>query len=441
MPVNDIERKPALSGQVESSNPVIGVVGLGRVGLVTAAGLCKLGFPVIGIDSDKARTALILEGRAPFEEPSLGDLLKDALSNKMLTLETAYQTLFTKSSFIFVCLPSPSGDNNELDMSAVLDFASAHRQEFRPNTVLAIKSTVAPGTMSLVSKIIDRPDVSIIYNPEFLSEGSSVEDFFKPDRLVVGGTSVEAIEKFSSINSQLNADTTIMSWGAAEILKLASNAFLATRVTLVNEIEEICRKQGVSFKHVAEGLSKDKRIGAAYLAPGPGWGGSCLPKDVAGLVQHSKAAGNSAILLEAVIRSNRERILGVVDLVESHLKSYGAPLRIAILGRAFKSGTDDIRESPALAIAKEFVKRGHRVNSFDPVAEAIEIEGMQCTASAIDAINGSDAIVVATEWPEFRLISPEIAIGKMNQDLVVDTRSILDLASWSNHTKNIISFG
>jgi UDPglucose 6-dehydrogenase len=295
--------------------------------------------------------------------------------------------------------------------------------------------------MLLVSEIIDRPDVSLIYNPEFLSEGSAVRDFFEPDRLVVGGTSVEAIEKFVNINSQLNTDTEVMSWGAAEILKLASNAFLATRVTLVNEIEAICRKQGVSFKQVAEGLSKDKRIGTAYLAPGPGWGGSCLPKDVAGLVQHSKAAGNPAILLEAVIRSNRERMLGVVDLVENYFASTVASLSIAILGRAFKAGTDDIRESPALAIAKEFVKRGHRVNSFDPVAEPIEIEGLQCTDSALDAINGSDAIVVATEWPEFGLIPPEIAIGKMNQDLVVDTRSILDPASWSNHTKNFISFG
>ncbi|MCR4418626.1 MAG: UDP-glucose/GDP-mannose dehydrogenase family protein [Clostridia bacterium] len=410
------------------------VLGLGYVGAVAAAALAVTGKKVVGIDIDHHKVTAFQAGRVPFYEPGLAELVEQANRAGSLSFATPDEIDTLDAQVAVICVGTPSQPNGAADLSQVRAAVQWVRDKFRGPGVVVMKSTIPPGTgRRLVAQYLSGGDkrISYVSNPEFLREGQAVHDWFHPDRIVIGGEEPESIEMARSLFTGIDAPVVITDITSAELIKYAANAFLATKISFINEIANLCEKLGANIADVTRAIGLDPRIGPSFLQAGIGYGGSCFPKDVRALDFLATANGHSFELLRAVISvNNRQRLLPIRKLRERLGDLAGK--RVAVLGLAFKPGTDDVREAPAIDIVRLLLDEGAEVRVYDPLAleNARSVLPPQVTfaPSVLAAIAGSNAVVLATEWPEFiRFDWGEAASYMQPPRVVVDGRNCLPL--------------
>jgi len=412
----------------EQTRAPLGVIGAGWVGLVTAACFAELGHPVTVRDVLPERVADLESGRVPIYEPGLAELI--ARNRERLTFTLSIEDVFRDARLAFVCVGTPSTYSGDADLSAVWRVLD-ELPDFDERAILVMKSTVPVGTGEKVRHELDGrglAHVGYVSNPEFLAEGSAIRDFQHPDRVVVGSFARADGDAVAALYEPLGAPVLRTDIASAEMVKLASNAFLMTRISFINEIANVCELVGADVADVAAGVGLDHRLGPHFLRAGIGYGGSCFPKDSLALKQLAANSGYHFQLLSAVIEVNELQKRRVVAKLVKHLGSLQGKT-IALLGLAFKPNTDDMREAPSLVLASRLLAEGARVRAWDPVAipEARKhLRGVEFSESVLDAVGGADAAVIVTEWEELRdLASPAIREA-MRNPLVVDGRNLLD---------------
>lgn len=385
----------------------IGVIGAGYVGLTTAACFAHLGHRVICADVDRAKVEALSAGEVSLHEPGLSELVVEGLGTGLLRF--VHGSELSDVDFTFVCVPTPTGVDGAADLSAVEDVLSTSP----PGVVL--KSTVPVGTAARYPGVVS--------NPEFLREGNAVEDFLRPQRIVVGAQNERAAHEVAELYAAIAAPTVLTDNTSAELVKYASNGFLAVKLSYVNTLAEMCENLGADVDGVTEGMRLDDRIGSSCLAPGPGWGGSCLPKDTLALLATARAAGVEFATLEGAVSTNWHQPHRVVDRLRTAAGTLDGS-RIGLLGLTFKAGTNDLRDSPALAVAQLLAQEGAELSAYDPCVHA-DLKNIAVKPTAAEAADGADALVVLTEWPEFAELDwPELA-GQVARPLIFDTRNVL----------------
>ncbi|MEU4442554.1 UDP-glucose/GDP-mannose dehydrogenase family protein [Actinosynnema sp. NPDC050801] len=402
----------------------IAVVGTGYVGLTTGACLASLGHRVVCADVDALKVARLRAGQVDILEPGLADLVVEGQSAGRLEFVEGARHAVADAEVVFLCLPTPMGAGGAADLSAVEAVAQEIRDVLPYGAVVVCKSTVPVGTSTKVAALLGREDVAVVSNPEFLREGSAVRDFLHPDRIVVGSDSPQAAERVGALFTRLGAPTVLMDAASAEMVKYAANCFLAMKLSYVNAVAELCELLGADVTSVTEGMGYDKRIGQSFLKPGPGWGGSCLPKDTHAMVRIADAVGVDFSLVRATIETNSRHQRRVVDKVRRAVGSL-AGARIGVLGLAFKAGTNDLRDSPALAVAELLAFEGAELVAYDPEISR-PLVGMTVVDSPYAAVRDADAVVLLTEWPEFRALDWAVVASVMSGSTVLDTRNHLD---------------
>ncbi len=408
------------------------MVGAGYVGLTTAACLADLGNEVVALDVDQTRIELLRSGRLPFYEPGLQEVVGRNARGGRLRFTTDYAEAIPGSDFAFIAVATPEGDNGQADLRYVEAAAGSIAETMDGYLVIVNKSTVPIGTGDVVSgrirSVNGRHDFDVVSNPEFLREGSALLDFMKPDRVVIGAHKREAAQRVARLYETLGAPILIYDIYTAEMVKYASNAFLATRISFINEVSRICERVGADARLVAEGMGLDARIGPHFLDAGIGYGGSCFPKDVKALATTAEEFDLHPALLHAVMDINRDQRRLVVDKLTECLGSVDGR-RIGVLGLAFKPNTDDMREAPSVEIGRALLAAGAQLSAYDPAAmercRALLPE-IEYAADAYAAAQGADAIVVVTEWNEFRQLDLARLKESMKQPVVVDGRNIYD---------------
>jgi UDPglucose 6-dehydrogenase len=409
------------------------VVGTGYVGLTTGVCFADLGNRVTCIEIDLAKLDTLRSGRTPIYEPGLQELLERNLRAGRLSFTDDYALGLQDADFIFITVGTPMAANGAADLSQVEAAAAAIGKHLHRNAVIIDKSTVPVGTGDLVGAIIaahKRDDCvfSVISNPEFLREGSALSDFFHPDRIVLGADDRAAAEDVAELHEPLGAPVIITDLRTAEMIKYASNAFLATRISFINEIAQICERLGADVKEVARGMGADKRIGPHFLEAGVGYGGSCFPKDVLALHHMAAAAGCHPQLLQAVMDINNDARTRFIDKLRAILGSFEGTL-IGVLGLSFKPNTDDMREAPSVAIIEVLQAEGARVKAYDPVAMDAAGEllpRVTYCATAYDVAKEADALLVVTEWNEFKQLDLNRIMQHMRRPVFLDGRNIYD---------------
>ncbi|MFZ5893019.1 MAG: UDP-glucose dehydrogenase family protein [Myxococcota bacterium] len=388
----------------------ITVIGAGYVGLVVAAGFASVGHLVHCVESDPSKLEMLREKRCPIYEPGLQELLASEAAR--LTFSSDLRAALATSSVCFVCVGTPEGAEGAADLAATEAALTSIGQLLSGPQVIVLKSTVPVGTHRLATRILranTRFDVDVVSNPEFLREGSALEDFLQPERIVLGVTSQRAEtalrELYAPIVKQANAAVVVMDNASAEITKYAANAMLATRISFMNEIANLCELLGADVAQVRAGIQLDRRIGALFLDAGIGYGGCCFPKDVRALIHTSIALERPLKILSAVDGVNRAQRLRLVEKVATHFDHRLDAVRLALWGLSFKPNTDDVRDAPALTIAKALIERGAHVTAYDPQANrrfvTSEVPGITLASDAFTAAYAAQALIVATEWPEF----------------------------------------
>src|SRR4051794_30526151 len=404
----------------------IGVIGTGYVGLVTAAGFAELGNEVFCVDIDAAKIEGLREGRIPIYEPGLEELV--ARHRDRLHFSMDLSEALERTRLLFVAVGTPPTYSGDADLSAV--HAVVDAMPASEEHALVMKSTVPVGTGEAIKRKFAEQGKGFRYVscPEFLKEGSAIKDFLEPDRVVVGDDGDWAGDAVVDLYAPLEAELVRTDVKSAEMVKLASNAFLATKISFINEIANVCEETGADVVEVARGMGLDARIGPKFLQAGIGFGGSCFPKDVAALKQLAGNSGYHFQLLNSVIEVNELQKRRVIAKLEKHLGSL-VDKEIALLGLAFKPNTDDMREASSLVLSARLNAAGARVRAYDPVAEGEArklIRGVEFKASAEEAVEGADAVVLVTEWPEFAELDPvELARGMRGKTLV-DGRNLYD---------------
>jgi UDPglucose 6-dehydrogenase len=408
----------------------LGVVGAGWVGLITAAGFAELGHQVVVRDVLPERIAALEAGRVPIHEPGLDEALARNSSRLRFTLDMAD---LSDSGIVFVCVGTPSTASGDADLSAVWQVLD-ELPRGDDGLLLVMKSTVPVGTGARVRQRLDERGlghVGYVSNPEFLAEGTGLENVARPDRVVVGADAEAQGDRVAALFESLGVPVVRTDVASAEMIKLASNAALMTRVSFINEIANVCELVGADVEQVALGVGLDHRIGPHFLRAGIGYGGSCFPKDASALKQLAANSGYHFQLLSAVIDVNELQKRRVVQKLQARLGSLGGKV-VTLLGLAFKANTNDLREAPSLVLAPRLAAEGAVVRAWDPVAleEARAIlADVELHESLLEAVTGADAAVIVTEWPELRdLASPEV-FAAMRTPLIVDGRNLLDPAS------------
>jgi UDPglucose 6-dehydrogenase len=404
----------------------IAVFGAGYVGLVTGACFAELGHHVVLRDVLPDRIEALRRGEIPIYEPGLEDLV--ARNRERLQFTTEVAEAVEGADVVYVAVGTPPTYSGDADLTAVWTVID-ELPRLDQRIVLVMKSTVPVGTGDKVRAALDArglSNVGYVANPEFLAEGSALRDFMHPDRIVVGSRSVEDAEVVVGLHSSLDAPIVRTDVNSAEMIKMASNAFLSTRISFINEIANVCELVGADVVSVAEGMGLDHRLGSHFLKAGIGFGGSCFPKDISALKQLAGNSGYHFQLLSSVIEVNELQKRRVIGKLQKHLGGL-QQAEIALLGLAFKPGTDDIREAPSLVLASRLLAEGAVVRTWDPIADASELlpSARQC-ATIEEAIDGVDAVVIVTEWPELAdLARPEIR-DLMARPLIIDGRNLLD---------------
>jgi UDPglucose 6-dehydrogenase len=410
----------------EQREPV-GVIGVGWVGLVTAVCFAELGHPVVARDIVPGKIETLSRGETTIHEPGLEELLRR--NAERITFTTEMPELLEHARLLFVCVDTPPTYSGDADLSRVRTVVEDLAAD--GGHVLVMKSTVPAGTGNSIRR--DLPGLSYVSCPEFLKEGSAVEDFMHPDRVVVGSDpgDEDAADAVAALYEPLGGEILRTDVASAEMIKLASNAFLATKISFINEIANVCEEVGADVGEVAAGMGLDERIGPSFLRAGIGYGGSCFPKDVSALKMLAGNTGYHFQLLTAVIEVNELQKRRVVGKLEKHLGSLIGK-RVALLGLAFKADTDDMREASSLVLAARLQGEGAEVVAYDPVAteRAGEmLDSVEMAGSAMEALEGADAVVLVTEWREFAELDWVEAATRMARPLVVDGRNFLDAAA------------
>ncbi|WP_280405674.1 UDP-glucose dehydrogenase family protein [Nocardia brasiliensis] len=407
----------------------IAVVGAGYVGLTTAVCLASLGHRVVCADVDPAKIETLSGGASTIAEPGMCELVVDGLASGRLSFVLGAGAAVATAEFVILCVPTPMGADGAADLRTLEAVIAEVRDQLRPGCVVVNKSTVPVGTAVRLGGVIGRDDIAVVSNPEFLREGSAIRDFLSPDRIVVGSNDPAAAERVAALYGPLDAPVLLTGAASAELIKYAANCYLATRLSYVNAIAELCECLGADISDVTAGMGYDQRIGKEFLRPGPGWGGSCLPKDTHALLRSAETVGCDFPLLRAAIDTNaRQRDL-VVDKVRQAVGGDLAGVRIGLLGLTFKAGTDDLRDSPALAIADRLLDEGADVRAYDPSVRAA-VSGtpdrLRVMDTAYHVAHGSAAIMLLTEWPEFRDLDWKRMAGLLSGRAVIDARNHLD---------------
>ena len=410
----------------------IAVIGTGYVGLSTGACLSHLGHHVTCLDIDKSKIASLSLGKVPIVEEGLEDLVRTGLANGTLRFTTSIADSVPAADVVVLCLPTPQGDDGSADLSYVEQVARDIASTLKTGAVVVNKSTVPVGTASRVAEIIGRKDVSIVSNPEFLRQGTAVHDFLHPARVVIGGEDVAAIEKVADLYAGVDAPILKMKTASAEALKYAANAFLATKLTFINAMADICEAVGADIFDVASGIGLDPRIGKDMLSAGPGWGGSCFPKDTRALVSIAADGGYDFALLRGVIETNDQHYARIADKVIAECGGNVQGLTVGAWGLTFKANTDDLRDSPAIKILLMLRDAGAIIRAYDPTATSgyDAYPWITVMPSALDACQDADALVLLTEWSEFATIKPRDVAARMKSSRVVDSRNVLDKSAW-----------
>jgi UDPglucose 6-dehydrogenase len=418
----------------------IGILGAGYVGLVTGVCLASLGHRVTIRDIDQAKIDALNAGRAPIHEPGLDDLLAQHRERLAFTLDMA--ALVRDGRLLFVAVGTPPTHSGDADLSSVRTVIDdLARLGAEPDHTLIMKSTVPPGTGSRLRAELDArglPHVGYVSNPEFLREGSAITDFMRPDRIVLGAddpspdgspatATASSGDRVAALYGPLGAPIVRTSVTSAEMIKYASNAFLATKISFINEIANVCEEVGADVDVVARGMGLDARIGPHFLRAGIGYGGSCFPKDVAALKQVAGNSGYHFQLLTAVVEVNELQKRRVIGKLKKHLDSLEGKI-VALLGLTFKPNTDDMRESASLVLAARLLAEGARVRAYDPVVgdQLDNLPGVDFCPTAEAALDGADAAVLVTEWPQLVSLDWPALVSTMRQPLVVDGRNALD---------------
>jgi len=417
----------------------IAMVGTGYVGLVSGACFSEFGTDVVCVDKDAKKIEMIGRGEMPIYEPGLDALVDNNVKDGRLTFTTDLVKAVKGADAVFIAVGTPSrrGDGYA-DLSYVFAAAEEIAHAIDRYTVVITKSTVPVGTGRKVKEIIKkaRPDADfdVVSNPEFLREGSAINDFMRPDRVVIGTESERAANVLKRLYRPLyllETPVIITTLESAELIKYAANTFLATKITFINEIADLCEEVGADVQDIARGIGLDGRIGRKFLHAGPGYGGSCFPKDTLALVRTAQEAGAPIKIVEAVVQANDERKSAMAAKV---IKACGGSVKgktVAVLGLTFKPNTDDMRDSPSLAIVPALQRAGARVRAFDPqgMKEAKHLlPGIDMCTDAYDALKGADAVVIVTEWNEFRQLDFARARTLMKAPVMVDLRNIYDPA-------------
>jgi len=414
----------------------ITVVGTGYVGLVSGAGLADFGMHVICVDKDTNRIKGLKKGEIPFYEPGLEELVTKNVKNGRLSFTTNLRMAVERSLVIFIAVGTPDNGQGQTDLSQVEEVAKRLAGTIDDYKVLVIKSTVPVGTNRRVKEMVQanmKKDVriDIVSNPEFLREGSAIQDFMRPNRVVLGSDSQQALAIVKDIYRALyliESPFVVTNLETAELIKYASNSFLATKISFINEVANICEKVGADVHHVAKAMGLDRRIGPKFLHPGPGYGGSCFPKDTLAFAHLGRSLGRPVNIVEAVIKVNRDQRERMINKIEDAL----GPLegkKVGILGLTFKPETSDVRESPALDIIQTLLNKGATIKAFDPAGmdefnKVVRHEKLYYHSNAYDVAKGSDALVFLTEWNEFRSLDLKRLKRALARPVILDLRNI-----------------
>lgn len=414
----------------------IAVIGAGHVGLTTAACLSRLGHDVVCTDASNTRISQLVSGRLPIVEPELDQLVQEGLSSGRLRFGSDNVDAARGADYLFICVPTTLGPDGHAELSDVEAVICEVGPELKAGAIVVAKSTMPLGSTKIIQLIMGRTDVALVSNPEFLREGRAVHDFLYPDRLVIGAEDNSVGLRVASLYHALNAPLVLTDLANAEVIKYVSNAFLATKLSFANATAALCEAVGADVEQVLYGMGLDGRIGLDFLRPGPGWGGSCLPKDAAALVCMAADAGYDFSLLKAVIAANEQQCRWVLEKI---VKVVGGSLTgssVALLGLTFKAGTDDLRDSPALAIASKLCDGGAKVTAYDPTVDVsnppeccISLR-LALAGGVYDAADGADVLVIGTDWPELRSLCPSTIARIVRKRVVVDTRNCLDAGAW-----------
>ena len=409
--------------------PRIAVFGAGYVGLVTGACFADLGHEVVIRDIDASKVESLRAGRIPIHEPGLDDILARVGDRIAFTMEV--EEALEAAEVVYVAVGTPPTVSGDADLSAVWTVVDELPAVER-RIVLAMKSTVPVGTGDAVRHRLEArglSNVGYVSNPEFTAEGTALHDFMHPDRVVIGALEQADGDLVEQLHAGIEAPVIRCDVASAEMIKLAANAALVTRISFINEIANVCEATGADVVTVAEGIGLDRRIGSAFLRAGIGFGGSCFPKDSLALKQLASNSGYHFQLLSAVIEVNELQKRRVIGKLERHLGSLRGK-KVALLGLAFKPGTDDMREAPSLVLAARLQAEGAEVRGWDPVADGhAHLNGVAIASSALDALDGADAAVLVTEWPELRELDWAEAARRMRSRVLVDGRNLLDPAA------------
>jgi UDPglucose 6-dehydrogenase len=423
----------------------IAVLGVGYVGLTTSACFSSLGHQVVAADIDQIKIDALNRGRCPIVEVGLEELLNEGIAKGKLAFVTDNLSAISDAEFIFICLPTPQGKDGVADTTVVESVAEEISKSINTNAVIVTKSTVPVGSTSVIEQKLQRSDVFVVSNPEFLREGSAVFDFMNPDRIVIGSQSESAAKRVAGLYIGIDSKIVITDPASAETIKYAANAFLATKISYINAIAAVCEGVGADVLAVIDGIGSDKRIGNSFLQPGPGWGGSCFPKDSKALVKIAENAGYDFALLRGVIEVNEQQYLRIVEKILSTQKDHVSEFRVAVLGLTFKAGTDDRRDSPALFISQALSRSGVTIRAYDPTVKSgdlsPDLRGIQIFDSAYDAVNDCDAIAILTEWDEISALDPLRVAKLVRTKSIIDARNIMNREIWQTNGFNYQGVG
>jgi UDPglucose 6-dehydrogenase len=403
------------------------VIGCGYVGLTTGACLARLGHDVTCCDVDGDKIAKLARGEVGIREPDLDELVSEGVAAGSLRFTQDSARAVAAAEIVFLCLPTPMGADGAADLSAVETVVGEVRELLPRGAVVVTKSTVPVGTAMRLTRLLGREDVAVVSNPEFLREGFAVQDFLHPARVVVGAQEQQAAERVASLYDPLDARAVLIDPVSAELVKYAANGFLATKLSYVNDLAELCERTGGDIDVVTEGMKRDHRVAPSFLSAGPGWGGSCLPKDTAALLHTADSAGVGFPLLGAAVRANAHHQARVVRKVVDCCGGDVSGSRVGLLGLTFKAGTGDLRDSPALAVARMLSDLGARLRGYDPTcAERSEVERIRCVADPYLAAEDAEVVVLLTDWAEFAVLDWAKVAEVMRAPVVVDARNQLD---------------
>lgn len=419
------------------------VVGAGYIGLPTAAGFADVGYDVVCVDTNVEKVGRLASGQVELHEPNLQELVRVGLHTRRLSFSGDLVGAVSTASIVFVCVPTPQRDDGAADLSFVESVVHAAAAALRPGAIVVTRSTVPAGTAARLAGIIGRRDVHVASNPEFLREGSAVWDFLNPDRILIGASEPAVRRRLAELYAVFGAPVIVTDIITAELTKHAANAFLATRLSFVNSMANICEAAGADVHEMMRVVGLDPRIGSRFLSAGPGWGGSCLPKDTRALAYLARQLGEPFVQLESTVESNEQQFDRVVRRLAERFDGSIAGRRIAVWGLAFKAGTNDLRDSPAVAVCRRLLAAGAEVCAHDPAVSAAAAKsiGVGYADTSIGACFGADALVVLTEWPQYAEVEPQKVAAAMSGCVVFDTRNVLSVATWIAAGLVVLSIG